>query len=348
MKLPFETGHQGNCHIQGIAVDPVKGFLYCSFTTKLLKYTLDGALVGSVDGLTGHLGCIDFNDEDGKVYGSLEYKNDAIGQGIKTALGAEGAAEDGFYIAVFDVDRIDRMDMDAARDGIMTAVYLKEVCKDYTGTGRNRDGQAVPHRYGCSGIDGMAIGPMPGDTDGKQYLFVCYGIYSDLTRDDNDHQVILCYDPTALSSFAQPLSETHLHKSGPDAPLRKFFLFTGNTRYGVQNFEYDKATHCYFAAVYQGEKPCWPNYGLFAVDASVPPVTRVLRGMEETGECLTLKKIGEPVGEIWGTPSGLGSTGLYAFGDGRYLLSRSRKEPEGQCSTIREYVFDPAKGFTER
>ena len=74
MNYPIFTGTHGNCHIQGIAVDQKKGYIYYSFTTKLIKSTLDGQIVGSVEGLTGHLGCIDFNEADGRVYGSLEYE----------------------------------------------------------------------------------------------------------------------------------------------------------------------------------------------------------------------------------------------------------------------------------
>ena len=51
MKKTIFTGLWGNCHIQGIAVDKEKGFIYYSFTTKLVKATLDGEIVGTVDGL---------------------------------------------------------------------------------------------------------------------------------------------------------------------------------------------------------------------------------------------------------------------------------------------------------
>ena len=73
MNLPqtIFSGYHGANHCQGIAIDEKKGFVYYSFTTKLIKCTLDGKLVGSVDGLIGHLGCIDLNEEDGRVYGSL-------------------------------------------------------------------------------------------------------------------------------------------------------------------------------------------------------------------------------------------------------------------------------------
>ena len=103
------TGTHGGNHIQGIAVDQEKGYIYYSFTTMLIKATMDGSIVGSVNGLTGHLGCIDFHEADRKVYGSLEYKNDAIGKGIHQKLGIEKEYEDALYIAIFDVDKIDRM-----------------------------------------------------------------------------------------------------------------------------------------------------------------------------------------------------------------------------------------------
>ena len=72
------SGLHGNHHVQGIAVDKDRGYIYFSFTTKLIKADLQGRLIGSVDGLTGHLGCIAMNPADGRIYGSLEYKNDAI------------------------------------------------------------------------------------------------------------------------------------------------------------------------------------------------------------------------------------------------------------------------------
>lgn len=55
MNQPIYTGTWGGCHIQGIAVDKKNGYIYYSFTTKLVKATLDGEIIGSVDGLIGHL-----------------------------------------------------------------------------------------------------------------------------------------------------------------------------------------------------------------------------------------------------------------------------------------------------
>ncbi|MDD4772700.1 MAG: hypothetical protein PHZ09_03755 [Eubacteriales bacterium] len=340
---PIFTGTHGNCHIQGFAVDDKKHMIYYSFTTKLVKSTLDGEIVGSVDGLTGHLGCIDFCRADGRVYGSLEYKNDVIGRGIRSALGVNKGTEDGFYIAIFDVDKIDRMHMDAEADGIMTAVYLHDVVADYKGQGQNQ----VPHRYGCSGIDGTAFGPIPGDVEGRHHLFVSYGIYGDTAREDNDHQVLLCFDTENWKAYEQPLSQSDMHHSGPERAGQRFFVYTGNTTYGVQNLEYDAHTNYYFMAVYRGQKAAFPNYDLYAVDAKKAPVTQPLRGLRETGAVLSLASPGQyhEASGVHGWRFPYGSTGLYARGNGQYLISQNQVARTGQCSFIYSYVFDEKRGF---
>ena len=348
MKQPIFTGTWGNCHIQGIAIDQKKGYLYCSFTTKLIKCTLDGQVVGTADGLLGHLGCIAFNEEDGRIYGSLDYKNDSIGNGIKNALGSDAALEDAFYVAIFDVDKITRMDMDVERDGIMTAVYLKEVVDDYNGTGHNRQGEAVPHRYGCSGIDGITFGPLCGEAaDSKRYLYICYGVYGDVNRDDNDHQVMLCYDTANWAQYEKSLSQLSMHRQGPTEPFAKYFVFTGNTTYGVQNLEYDPYKRAFFMAVYTGRKQELPNYPLFAVDASIAPRTEKLAGLSEEGAVLTLMDAGRKhaVTGLRGWTFPLGSTGLYAWGNGRYTISNNMCAQSGQCALLMQYVWDDARAF---
>lgn len=348
MKQPIFTGSWGKCHIQGIAVDEEHGYIYYSFTTKLVKSTLDGKIVGCVDGLMGHLGCIAFNREDRRIYGSLEYKRDAIGREILEKLGQSADLTDAFYIAVFDGDKIDRMGMDAEKDGVMKNVYLEEVLRDYSGTGLDRWGNPVPHRYGCSGIDGITFGPMFGELpDSKQYLFVSYGVYSDVNRDDNDHQVILCYDTENWDTYAAPLSQSNMHRNGPSEPTDKLFVYTGNTRYGVQNLEYDPYKQVYFMAVYTGEKKQFPNYHLYAADARQAPEVQQLRGLNEYGKVVPLFQGGqrhEPSGiRGWNFP--YGSTGLFACGDGRYYISENHVSRSGQCSLIYRYVWDDDAAF---
>lgn len=324
------SGQWNYGHCQGIAVDVEKEFIYYSFTTALVKTDLQDNLIGSVIGLLGHLGCIQFNRRDGRVYGSLEYKNDAIGKGILAHLGSDYELRDGFYMVMFDVDKITRTDMDACGDGVMTSVYLKEVLDDFSAEVQ-QGGQCLKHRHGCSGIDGTTFGRIPGGNDEKEYLFVSYGVYSDLNRTDNDYQVILCYDTENWQQYEKPLSQDDMHTCGPEAPDRKFFVYTGNTTYGVQNLEYDDATGNFLMAVYVGKKPQFPNHKMYIIDGNVAPKTEILRGYdpEATGETLAL--LANPAEDSqtpgWAFP--YGSTGLCHLGGEWYYVSREGKSAEG-------------------
>lgn len=101
------SGPWASGHVQGIAIDRHGGYIYYSFTNLLAKYDIDGKLIGTLVGWTGHLGDLDFNPADGRVYGSLEYKKDQA-----------------FYIAVIDVARIDRVGIEAGKGDILRTVYL--------------------------------------------------------------------------------------------------------------------------------------------------------------------------------------------------------------------------------
>jgi len=261
-------------HVQGIAVDVQGGHIYYSFTNLLAKYDFSGRLVGTLVGWAGHLGDLDFNPADGKVYGSLEY-----------------GREQAFYIAVIDVKRLDRVGIEASKTEIFRTVYLPEVTKDFVA---DRGGERI-HRYGCSGIDGVGFGPAFGHVDGPRLLTVAYGVYGDTERDDNDHQVLLQYDISDWSNYARPLNEAAPHHSGPDTLHGKYFVRTGNTTWGVQNLAYDDSLQRWFLGVYQGKKSSFPNYLLFAVEARTPPKRGDLIGVQhrdgkgwEQGQLLTL------------------------------------------------------------
>lgn len=340
------TGAWGSCHIQGIAVDKKKGHIYYSFTTKLVKATLEGEIIGTLDGLAGHLGCIAFNENDGCVYGSLEYKNDIIGRNILNAIGSSRTFDDAFYVARFDVDKITKQDMNADDSEIMTAVYLPEVVSDYKWTGHN----GICHKYGCSGIDGMTFAPLPGKTPEEgMYLYVAYGIYNDVNRTDNDYQVILCYDMLEWKECSFPLSQNNMHKSGFKKPLHKFFVYTGNTEWGVQNLEYDRYTDSMLMAVYKGFKKDYPNYSLFSVDMSIPPKNEKLKGTDENAELLTLSQMGlcDKKTGIHGWHFPLGSTGLFSFGNGEWLICRPFRTVKGQCGEIDHYKWDEKTPFVK-
>ena len=188
------TGKFNAGHIQGIAIDEERGFLYCSFTTVLTKHTLDGQLIGSVTGLAGHLGCITYDKKNDRVIGSLELKHDKIGLGILSMTGKKISEEDAFYMVEFDSKKIDKPNLDAEKDGIMRSVYLFDVCRDYSSLD---EASGSAHRYGCSGIDGVAIGPSPKNTS-EEKILVAYGIFSETERQDNDYQVLLEYSPSVF------------------------------------------------------------------------------------------------------------------------------------------------------
>ncbi|MEV0824314.1 hypothetical protein [Nonomuraea rubra] len=311
-------------HVQGMAIDQRKGYMYFSFTNLLVKTDLQGKLIGSVTGFTGHLGDLDLNPQDGRVYGSLEYKE-----------------QESFYIAIFDVDRITEPDMNAQTTDVVKTVYLKEVVADYVadmngdGTFDGNVGNTPDHRYGCSGIDGVSFGPEFGRKHGKQKLTVAYGIYANTTRQDNDYQVLLQYDIQQWKKYERPLTESAPHQSGPERVDGKYFAYTGNTTYGVQNLEYDEHTGNWMMAVYKGTKPQFPNYTFFMVDGGARPRTGELVGQPqpERGRLLTLAP-----GGLEDAATGVrgwqftGEYGLISLGDGRYYVAKAGKVTEDGVS----------------
>lgn len=346
----------GNFHVQGVVVDTKHGYAYFSFTTSLVKTNLKGEIIGSVDGFIGHLGCLAMNPEDNRIYASLEYKNDKIGKGILKGLGnasKTGENENSFYIAIFDGEKITRQGMNAGKDNIISTVYLKEVVDDYNAKLMNGRKQ-VEHRYGCSGIDGIAFGPQFGQRSETNLLNVAYGIYGDTSRTDNDYQVILQYDPNSLRQYERPLSQSRFDVTGPDKPLNKYFLYTGNTTYGVQNLEYDPNTRYWFASVYPGKKSAFPNYSLFAIDSSQSPAQQTLKGFDngEMGNVLQLAKVGmhDEKSGVYGWHYAYGATGIHSLGNGYFYISQNGvTENKKQYCNLQLYRWmgDTSRPFDE-
>jgi hypothetical protein len=351
LPLTQNGGVWASGHVQGVAVDVRGGYIYYSFTNLLAKYDFSGKLVGTLVGWTGHLGDLDFNPADGKVYGSLEYKEDKA-----------------FYIAVIDVGRLDRVGVEASKTEIFRTVYLPEVVKDYAadlngdGVFEGDDGKfkgdvvASPdHRYDCSGIDGVSFGPEFGQADGKRYLTVAYGVYGNTSRADNDHQVLLQYDIADWDRYASPLIEVAPHHNGPASVHGKVFVRTGNTSYGVQNLSYDETQRRWFMGVYRGKKPGFPNYGLFAVEARERPVMGDLVGVPgpggkgwEQGLLLALADYGlkDPATGIrgWNQKADVGSQPV---GHGLFYLAVNAKIEGKQTAdlTLARWTGGPQKPF---
>jgi hypothetical protein len=319
--------------VQGIAVDRVKGHIYFSFTTVLVKTDLWGNLLGTVRGLTGHLGDLTFDPGSRMVLGSLEYK-------------AAGA----FYIAMFAADAITTPDRDASDPRVMRTVHLAEVAEDFgSPSSVHGPGPDTPGRYGCSGIDGIAIGPDFRDRRSRR-VTVAYGVYSGADRADNDHQILLQFSPRGWwDRLARPLVEAAPHRSGPRRAAGKYFVRTGNTTFGVQNLEYDAQLDRWFLGVYAGRKPAFPNFTLFALDGRARPRRRVLGGLGgERGAELPLADVG-----LLDSATGIrgwhqkADVGIASLGDGLFYLSSDGARNGLQTSdlALSRWSGDPARPF---
>lgn len=336
---PFKAGH-----IQGIAIDTKQQHIYLSYTTMLIKTDYEGNILGSVVGLVGHLGDLTFNEKDGRVYGSLEYKDDSIGKNILRREGSSQQFPNSFYIAIFDGEKINRPDIPYDEAGIATTVHLKRVYDDYSATVTTPEGK-FRYRLGCSGIDGISWGPKFGKKGGKHYLTVAYGVYSDLKRNDNDYQVLHQYDISKWHKYEQPLAqvEKKMHQVGPDAPDAEYYAYTGNTNYGIQNLEYDKEQKLWWMAVYKGSKKEFPNYSLFAIDGTAKPQRQSLKGVTyiPKGNVVPLQQripsLKDEATGVRGWHFGVGSTGFYPVGGGYYYISHNYANKEGQGSDLRLY-----------
>lgn len=297
-------------HIQGLALDKKEKCLYCSFTSAFFKCDLEGNVIGSVTGINGHLGAMTYEPKSKKVYASLEIKDDEIGRGVSDALGAERheKAASRFYVAEIDVRKIDRLEVPF--EEAMTLHPIEEVAKDYLDT-VEVNGVTLEHKYGCSGMDGVAIAPGFGAKGKEKFLYVAYGVYGDTTRVDNDYNILLCFRMDDLAK-----------------PVHKYFVKTGNTRYGVQNMTYDADSERLYLAVYKGSKSQYPNYSLFSLDIHQKPFMGKLENVPyEENEV-------EQVSVTEGSFFKWGSTGLYSFGDGRWYISKNGKKDGCQFSDV--------------
>ena len=337
LPLTIETGKWRGGHIQGIALDKENGYIYCSFTTELVKLDLEGNVIGSTKGFTGHLGCLAMG-ADGRIYGSLEYKNDCIGKSILDNLGIKNEVQNAFYIAIFDGSKITERDMDASSCGIMTTVWLREPTEDYLAEWEE-GGAQMKHRHGCSGIDGVTFAPAF-EGEGER-LLVAYGIYEELERWDNDYQVLLSYDPAELTKYESVLTADNIHTVGPEKAENVYFVYTGNTAFGVQNMEYDSNTGDIFLSVYRGHKPKFLNYNYFRIAGKQTPIEAELTGKNMRGKTLALVKEGifDENNGIYSYEFKHGTTGLLSLGGGYFYISEPKSEAGVHSSVIRLYRY---------
>lgn len=308
----------GEFHVQGIALDKEKGCMYASFTSAFFKTDMEGNVIGSVTGMNGHMGDVVFDPVRRKVYASLEMKGDEIGKNISENLhaGVWGEAGSRFCIAEISVDDI--TGPGTPFDQAIKLYDVGEALDDYLAEVKVGD-KVLKHRYGCSGIDGITIAPAFGADSKSSRLYVAYGVYGDTLRCDNDHNVLLCYSLDRL-----------------EEPESKYFVYTGNTTYGIQNLAYDSFTDRMYLAVYPGKKSKFPNNRLFAIDMKQVPYPAVLEGVPyHSGEAMH-------VDVCAGYDFGWGSTGFCPLGDGRYYISHNSKQDGKQICAATMYRHSSA------
>jgi len=314
-------------HVQGIAWDDVSGRMYFTVTTKFIITDAEGTILGSVEGLHGHLGAMVFDSASRKVYASMECKDDAIGTGISRQLGMEGYHRSSFYIAEIDVDAVKSIDTPAS-DAVRLH-ELPQVAEDYSAE-VVMEGKSFKHRYGCSGIDGVTIAPGFGGKGGS-FLYVAYGIYSDTTRTDNDYQILFQYRMDRIGK-----------------PSGRYFIKTGNTTYGVQNLAYDRYSDKLFMVVYRGKKSIWPNYDIFSVDMSTEPERMYPEGIPyEKKRVMTI-----PVNDRCCWYFRWGKQGICPVGNGNwYITEDSVRKDDGDKAlndcTVRLYRWNGERNYSD-
>ena len=229
----------------------------------------------------------------------------------------------------------------------MTTVWLREPTEDYLAEW-DEGGKKMKHRHGCSGIDGITFAPAF-EGEGER-LLVAYGIYEELDREDNDYQVLLSYNASELARYEEVLTADNIHTSGPEHAEAQYFVYTGNTAFGVQNMEYDSHTGDIFLSVYRGHKPKFLNYNYFRILGGQTPREEELLGKGMRGKTLALAKT-----DIYDEKNGdyyhefkHGSTGLLSLGDGYFYISEPKSEAGLHSSVIRLYRYTgEAKPFAK-
>lgn len=316
-------------HCQGMAIDTEKGYVYYSYTNTFVKCDLEGNAVGSITGIEGHLGDICYNKKDGKVYASLNPTG-------KKAL----------YLAIIDVDNLDKMSVDAVKGKLIRTVHLTHVWKDFSAKVKNQ-GKTYSRRYGVSGTDAMCFGPSF-QTGKGYYLTISCGTTPQVHRTDNDYQVLVQYDVTSWwDKYGQPLSYKKVHHVGPDKLHGKFFVYTGNTYYGVQTMTYFDELNLWFLNVYSTRKDNFPKYNLFIVDGDIKPKERALKGQEkkDVQKVLTLYKDGsyDENTKIYGWRVANGAKGMEYIFNGLFYIIHPYKTWYGkQTGVAYLYLWQPS------
>lgn len=277
---PYYKGDEDMAqHPQGSATDGE--YLYVSFTGMIVKVRLsDGKVMGRLkcpnNSLSAHIGDITYYD--GYLYGSLG-----------------GWGMDKCYICMIDVNSF-KEDEDIGAESMYVA-YLPEG-KGFSGSSSIASEYALSDgsaKYGIGGIDGIAVGNIPGcgyidesgvsHTDNEKYLLVAFsgGVENDdtsITDDyyDNDNYMIGAFSISEIQANKKLASEAFENSETATASKvtskYRMFIYTGACRYGAQTLAVDLDTGDYILNMYDrlSDSPYPSNssskYSVFVIDGS--------------------------------------------------------------------------------
>ncbi len=290
-------------------MDQENQFMYTTWTNIFAKQDMEGNTIGTVTGFPGHMGDCTFNAEDGKVYATVWIP--------KNPYDYTYTQEDHYLLAIIDVDKINQVGMKFNEGDVMRFVRLSNL------EAYNRSGQ-----YGLGGVDGCTFGPQFGTTTGPNLLTIAANFPMDLTRTDNDYQMLWQYEWTNIWENARAFDGTlaDLPTWAP-TPLDEYFMYTGNGDWGIQTMEYDSYNQLWFFNLYDVHRQGFTSYNLHVVSAASAPVEEEIKGQPTTTTGKVLKQIekGEhdETNGIWSFAYYEACTGLESLGDGYFYVCES-------------------------
>lgn len=332
-------------HVQGVDTDRYGDYFYYSFTDRLVKQSADGTMIGSVVGFgeNGHLGDVAYNKQDGRVY--VTYTR-------KISYGAIPAGDESCrncFVIIFDVDKIDRMNM--SPDEVCSCVYVGESIVAFSSAvGYSQSPVATGGKYGIvNAVDSCTFGPAFGSDDGKYYLTLGIGQaaasseadgVSPSKREDNDYQPIMQFDVTEWSGYEKPFSQID-SVGGPHTYDGIYFYYFGYHDYGIQNLCYDEFTGTYLMSAYAvGKEDRFPSYMFFLLDASVSKEAVLLGNGGESAQCLEAKYGLEHAATGIKGYNFSCSVGLVSMKNGYYYVCDNYAQNKKQGAVLNLYRWD--------
>ena len=214
MKEYIECLHQDQ-HMQGFTSDKDHKYMFWSFTNSIVKTSIEGTMICQARVSGGHFGGMDWHD--GKIY--ISY----MGYPEPWTFFGDWSS---FKVYVYD-------DSDLR---LIKIIDIEE-CIDMK---NNEDG--------FQGIDGIAFGKVPGETEEKLLVAVALN-----TGEKYSNQMFLQVDE--------------------DGRIEKTYKVpAGNKVFGIQNLDFEADTGCFWFTTYNAGEPYMEPHTLYCVDPDMHTV----------------------------------------------------------------------------